>query len=147
MKYAIAILIGIICTLAFLLHLSQNKVDKLNAQILYVNSQAEIIEQKIKNENEKLQNEINKQRTEIKQLDEKRIIYINNARASFLAERLRLQADSESCREKSVSLSRANSNHVRSAAETERLLLRTLDEAERINAAYASCVMLIEKPL
>lgn len=84
-------------------------------------------------------------RAEVERLENERIADINTARANFIAERLRLQADSESCREESASLSRANSNHERSAAERERLLLRTLDEAERINAAYASCVMLIEK--
>lgn len=145
MKYTAASLFGAL--LVMLVHLvsAEREIDKLKSQLTTINAQSQKLEHEIKQRNEQLRKQLDERKREIELADEKHANDINNARASFLAERLRLQTDSESCREESASLSRAYENHARSAAETERLLLRTLDEAERINAAYASCVMLIEK--
>lgn len=147
MKFAAAALLGAL--LVMLVHLisAEREIDKLKSQLTTINDQSEKLEHEIKQHNETLQRNTALHRTEVERLENERIADINNARASFIAERLRLQADSQSCREENSSLSRTYADHVRSATERERLLLRTLDEAEAVNAAYASCVMLIEKPL
>jgi outer membrane murein-binding lipoprotein Lpp len=144
-KYAAAALLGALLVTLVLLISAEREIDKLKSQLTTINAQSEKLEHEIKQHNEQLQKQHDERKREIELADEKHANDISNARANFIAERLRLQADSESCREESASLSRANSNHARSAAETERLLLRTLDEAEAVNAAYASCVMLIQK--
>jgi septal ring factor EnvC (AmiA/AmiB activator) len=146
MKYAAAALVGALLVTLVLLISAEREIDKLKSQLTTINDQSEKLEHEIKQHNEQLQKQLYERKREIELADKKHADDINNARANFLAERLRLQADSQSCREESASLSRTNADNARSAAETERLLLRTLDEAERINAAYASCVMLIEKP-
>jgi septal ring factor EnvC (AmiA/AmiB activator) len=146
MKYAAAALLGALLVTLALLISAEREIDKLKSQLTTINDQSEKLEHEIKQHNEQLQKQLYERKREIELADKKHADDINNARANFLAERLRLQADSQSCREESASLSRTNADNARSAAETERLLLRTLDEAERINAAYASCVMLIEKP-
>jgi outer membrane murein-binding lipoprotein Lpp len=146
MKYVTAALLGaLLITLALLIS-AEREIDKLKSQLTTINDQSEKLEHEIKQHNEQLQKQHDERKREIELADEKHANDMHHARASFIAERLRLQADSQSCREESASLSRTNADNARSAAETERLLLRTLDEAERINAAYASCVMLIEKP-
>jgi outer membrane murein-binding lipoprotein Lpp len=146
MKFAAAALLGALLVTLVLLISAEREIDKLKSQLTTINAQSEKLEHEIKQHNEQLQKQLDERKREIELADEKHTNDMHHARASFIAERLRLQSDSESCREESASLSRANSNHERSATETDRLLLRTLDEAERINAAYASCVMLIEKP-
>lgn len=147
MKYVAAALAGALLLTLALLVSAKKETDNLKSQLATINAQSEKLEHEIKQHNETLQRNTALHRAEVERLENERITDINTARASFLAERLRLQASSESCREENASLSRAYENHARSAAETERLLLRTLDEAEAINAAYASCVMLIENPL
>jgi outer membrane murein-binding lipoprotein Lpp len=147
MKYAAAALVGALLVTLVLLISAEREIDKLKSQLTTINDQSEKLEHEIKQHNEQLQKQRDERKREIELADEKHANDMHHARASFLAERLRLQSDSESCREESASLSRTYENHARSAAETERILLRTLDEAERINAAYASCVMLIENPL
>jgi outer membrane murein-binding lipoprotein Lpp len=146
MKYVTASLIGALLLTLVLLVSAKKETDKLKSQLATINAQSQKLENEIKQHNEQLQKQLDDRKREIELADEKHANDISNARANFLAERLRLQADSQSCREESASLSRTNADHARSSAETERLLLRTLDEAERINAAYASCVMLIESP-
>lgn len=145
MKYATAALAGVLLVTLVVLISAEREVDKLKSQLATINAQSEKLEHEIKQHNEQLQKQHDERKREIALADEKHANDMHHARASFLAERLRLQADSEGCRKESASLSRKNENHARSAAETERLLLRTLDEAERINAAYSSCVMLIKK--
>lgn len=145
MKYVTAALFGALLLTLVLLISAEREIDKIKSQLATINAQSQKLENEIKQHNEQLQKQLNERKREIELADEKHANDMHHARASFLAERLRLQSDSKSCREENSSLSRAYENHARSAAENERLLLRTLDEAERINAAYASCVMLIEK--
>ena len=145
MKYVTAALLGALLLTLVLLVSAKKEADKLKSQLTTINVQSEKLEHEIKQHNEATQRNAALHRAEVERLENERIADISNARANFLAERLRMQADSESCRKESASLSRTHEDHARSAAEAERLLLRTLDEAERINAAYASCVMLIEK--
>lgn len=147
MKYVTASLVGALLLTLALLVSAKKEADNLKSQLTTITAQSEKLEHEIKQHNETTQRSAALHRAEVERLENERIADINNARANFIAERLRLQADSESCREESSSLSRAYEDNARSAAETERLLLRTLDEAERINTAYASCVMLIGNPL
>lgn len=147
MKYVTASLIGALLLTLVLLVGAKKEADRLKSQLTTISAQSEKLEHEIKQHNEQLQKQHDERKREIELADEKHANDMHHARASFLAERMRLQADGESCRKESASLSRAYADHARSAAETERLLLRTLDEAEEINAAYASCVMLIENPL
>lgn len=147
MKYATTSLFGaLLLTLALLIS-AKNEIDNLKSQLATINAQSQKLEHEIKQHNEQLQKQLDERKREIALADEKHANDMHHARANFLAERLRLQSDSKSCREENSSLSRAYEANARSAAETERLLLRTLDEAEAINAAYASCVMLIESSL
>lgn len=144
MKYVTAALTGVLLVTLVVLASAEREIDKLKSQLTTINAQSEKLEHEIKQHNETLQRNAALHRAEVERLENGRIADINNARANFIAERLRLQADSQSCREENASLSRTHENHARSAAEAERLLLRTLDEAERINAAYASCFRLID---
>lgn len=147
MKYVAAALAGVLLVTLVVLISAEREIDKLKSQLTTINAQSEKLENEIKQHNERLQKQLDERKREIELADEKHANDMHHARASFLAERMRLQASSESCREENASLSKTYEANARSAAETERLLLRTLDEAERINAAYASCVMLIENPL
>ena len=144
MKYVAASLVGaLLITLALLIS-AKKEADNLKSQLATINAQSEKLEHEIKQHNETTQRNAALHRAEVERLENERIADINNARASFLAERMRLQASSESCREENSSLSRTYADHARSAAETERLLLRTLDEAEKIKAAAEKTATALE---
>ena len=138
-KYLYGFAVGIIFALGSSTYFYKAKYEAAAKQLIEINEQSQLLEQKIKDENAEFERKQAEFKQQLAAADKKRLADIADARASFIVERLRLQADSESYRKTSADLSASLKACAGNAAETERLLLRTLDEAETINAAYASC--------
>lgn len=136
--------LGIILVLTLTLWLTENERDKYKNDLITITEKSIQLERDIEKHNENIEAERQRNRSKLEAADAQRLSDIDSIRADFIAEQLRLSASNQGCREENASLSRTNSNHERSAAEKDRLLLRTLDEAEAINAAYQSCTDLIE---
>ena len=138
-KYLYGFAVGIIFALGSSTYFYKSKYEKSAKLLIEINKTSKLLEQKIKDENAEFERKQAEFKQQLAAADEKRLADIADARASFIAERLRLQADSESHRKARDDLSASLKTCSRDAAEAERLLLLTLDEAETINAAYASC--------
>ena len=138
-RYLYGFAVGLIFALGSSTYFYKSKYEKAAKQLIEINGQSQLLEQKIKDENAEFERKQAEFKQQLAAADEKRLADIADARSSFIAERLRLQADSESYRKTSDDLSASLKTCSRDAAEAERLLLLTLDEAELINAAYASC--------
>ena len=138
-RYLYGFAVGLIFALGSSTYFYKSKYEKAAKQLIEINEISQLLEQKIKDENAEFERKQAEFKQQLAAADEKRLADIADARASFIVERLRLQADSESHRKARDDLSASLKTCSRDAAEAERLLLLTLDEAELINAAYASC--------
>ena len=138
-KYIYGFAVGIIFALGSSTYFYKAKYEAAAKQLIEINEKSQLLEQKIKDENAEFERRQAEFKQQLEAADKKRLADIADARASFIAERLRLQASNKSYREARDDLSASLKSCTGNSAETEQLLLRTLDEAELINAAYASC--------
>ena len=138
-RYIYGFAVGLIFALGSSTYFYKSKYEAAAKQLIEINEISQLLEQKIKDENAEFERRQAEFKQQLEAADKKRLSDIGNARSSFIAERLRLQADSESYRKARDDLSASLKSCTGNRAEAERLLLRTLDEAELINAAYSSC--------
>lgn len=141
--YAIVI-VALSLSLLFYMRAYDSAVHKLDKIAL----DSKYLEQEIKEANERTKQQEELFNAQLALKDKERLAELESTRQllldSFESERVRLQSDNKSYREERDTLSRTFRACERDSAETYRLFLHTLDEAERINAAYTSCRSLLK---